>query len=83
MVAIEPNLGDILPSGVLGNLLWLQVAVVVNNGHILGVVLIELLGWRAVEKEIFADEFIVGHYRSPLSLKKPSQGGGILLAFLR
>ena len=60
MVAIvsvhQPELGDVAELDVLGNLLRHQMAMVIDDGHVLRMLVIKLPGSLALKHEIFIDE---------------------------
>jgi hypothetical protein len=57
MVAAQPQLGDGAESMVLGNLLRREVAVIVDDGQRLGVLVIEVLRRGGVQQEIGPKKF--------------------------
>ena len=60
MVAVmpvhQPELGDVAELDVLGNLLRHQMAMVIDDGHVLGMLVIKLPGSLALKHEIFVDK---------------------------
>ncbi len=60
MVAVvtvhQPELGDVAELDVLGDLLRHEVAVIVDDGHLLGVLVVELPGGLRLEHEIGVDK---------------------------
>ena len=65
MVAAQPNLGDVLKTLVLPDLLGRNVAVIVDDGHILSKVVEQLLaGLSAQQKVLIVHE--VFHQVTPL-----------------
>ena len=62
VVAAQPNLRDIRPALVLGNLARRQMAVVVDDRHILGVAMVKLAGRLGGQEEVVVDEC---HFECP------------------
>ena len=58
MVAAQPRLGYRLKAVIVGNLFGIDVAVVVQYGHCLGIVMIELLRALGIEQKIIAHELL-------------------------
>jgi hypothetical protein len=56
MVAVEPDLGDILKLPVLGNLVGRQVAVVVDDGLRRGVLVVEGARGGRLQQEVVGQE---------------------------
>ena len=56
MVAVEPDLCQVGEAVILGHLLRGQVAVVVDDGQVAGVIVVEPAGRLALEEEIVGDE---------------------------
>ena len=62
VVASEPYLGEILELVVVGNHLWDEVAVVVDDRHVLCALMIKLASIVICEHEVFVDErFVLDH----------------------
>ena len=59
VVAAEPHLRDVLPALVRGDLGRRQVAVVVDDGHVLGVAVVEFPRGLGREKKVVVDEWHV------------------------
>jgi hypothetical protein len=43
MIAIEPNLGKVLKIDIISDLIGRQMAMVINNRHVFGVLMVQLL----------------------------------------
>ena len=57
VVAAEPDLGDVFPVFVFGNLLRVEVAVEVDKGKLFGEFVVELARKFVIQKKIVRNEF--------------------------
>ena len=58
MVASEPHFGDVVPALIFGDLARRQVAVVVDDGHLLRMAVIKFTRGIRGEKKIVIDKFL-------------------------
>ena len=61
VVSSKPDLGQVLETVVAGYLLRLEVAVIVDDRHLLRTLMVELAGIAIGEHEIVVDELLVDH----------------------
>ena len=77
VVAAQPNLGDVLETLVLPDLLGRNVAVVVDDGHALGKVVEQLLAGLGAQQEILIVHKVF-HQTAPL-LARRAHGALVIL----
>jgi len=77
MVAVEPDLGNIFKLPVPGDFLWRQVVVVVNDGEVFGVSVIEATRKVVAKEEVVVKEGLI------MSVHRLEISGEGIIIFLR
>jgi hypothetical protein len=56
MVTVQPSLAEVVKNFVFGYFLWRQMVVVVNNGHVFGILMVEQPCRLTLQHEILGEE---------------------------
>jgi hypothetical protein len=61
MIAIQPDLRKVFKPAVIGNVLWIQMAMVIDDGHSGCVLMVQGPGRLCLQQKILIQEFFHGN----------------------